>query len=117
MGIARRHTDRTMIVLPYSDADFDPVSALWRETGIFMPYNDPTREIARIQKNNNSLLYVGHEVGRVMSTVLVGHDGYRGWIYKLSVAEAYRGRGYGKRLVQFCEVWLVACGLLFCFLL
>jgi GNAT superfamily N-acetyltransferase len=106
-----------MIVLPYSDADFDAVSALWRETGIFMPYNDPTSEIARIQRNNNCLLYVGREDGRVMATVLVGHDGYRGWIYKLAVAEAYRGRGYGKRLVQFSEAWLVARGMSKCNLL
>ncbi len=100
-----------MIVLPYSDADFESVSALWRETGILKPYNDAKAEIARIQKNGNCLLYVGREDGQAMATVLVGHDGYRGWIYKLAVAEAFRGRGHGRRLVQFAEAWLVARGM------
>ena len=100
-----------MIVLPYADADFESVVALWQETGIFKPYNDPKSEIARIRKNDNCLLYVGRDDGRVMATILVGHDGYRGWIYKLAVAEAHRGRGHGKRLVQFAEAWLVARGM------
>jgi ribosomal protein S18 acetylase RimI-like enzyme len=100
-----------MIVLPYAEADFESVVALWRAAGIFKPYNDPKAEIARIQKNNNCLLYVGREAGRVMATMLVGHDGYRGWIYKLAVDEAFRGRGHGKRLVQFAEAWLVARGM------
>jgi ribosomal protein S18 acetylase RimI-like enzyme len=104
-----------MIILPYSDGDFDGVVALWRETGIFKAYNEPKSEIARIAKNNNCLLYVGRDApgpqGRVVASVLVGHDGYRGWIYKLAVAEDQRGKGYGRKLVQFAEAWLVARGM------
>jgi GNAT superfamily N-acetyltransferase len=100
-----------MIILPYTDGDFDGVVALWRETGIFKPYNEPKAEIARIRKNNNCLLYVGRERDRVVASVLVGHDGYRGWIYKLALADDYRGKGYGRRLVQFAEAWLIARGM------
>jgi GNAT superfamily N-acetyltransferase len=100
-----------MIILPYSDGDFDGVAALWRETGIFKPYNDPKTEIARISKNNNCLLYIGRKGDRVIASILVGHDGYRGWIYKLALAEDQRGKGLGRRLVQFAEAWLVARGM------
>jgi ribosomal protein S18 acetylase RimI-like enzyme len=100
-----------MIILPYAESDFDGVVALWHATGIFKPYNEPASEVARIRKNNNCLLYVGRESGQVIATVLVGHDGYRGWIYKLAVAEGFRGHGHGRRLVQFAEAWLVARGM------
>ncbi len=100
-----------MIILPYSDGDFDGVVALWHETGIYKPYNEPKAEVARIQKNNNCLLYIGREGERVVASVLVGHDGYRGWIYKLAIAEDLRGKGYGRKLVQFAEAWLVARGI------
>lgn len=104
-----------MIILPYTDGDFDGVVALWRETGIFKPYNEPKAEIARITRNTNCLLYIGRDApgpeGRVVASVLVGHDGYRGWIYKLAVATDQRGKGYGKKLVQFAEAWLVARGM------
>jgi len=100
-----------MIILPYSDGDFEGVVALWRETGIYKPYNDPKAEIARIQKNNNCLLYIGRDGDRIVASVLVGHDGYRGWLYKLAVAEDQRGKGYGRTLVRFAEAWLVARGI------
>jgi ribosomal protein S18 acetylase RimI-like enzyme len=100
-----------MIILPYSEDAFDGVVALWRESGILKPYNEPKAEIARILKNSHCLLYVGREGDRVVASVLVGHDGYRGWIYKLAVAEDRRGQGHGRRLVQFAEAWLVARGM------
>src|ERR1700748_2995923 len=111
MGIAGRDAGRAgastiVIVLPYSDGDFDAVVALWREAGMLKPYNDPKSEIARVQKHDNCLLSVGRHDDRVMATVLVGHDGYRGWIYKLAVAEALRGRGHGKRLGGFAATRL-----------
>jgi len=97
-----------MIILPYADADFDGVLALWREAELLKDYNDPKAEIARIQRHGNCLLYVGRVEERVVGTVLVGQDGYRGWIYKLAIAKDQRGRGHGRRLVQFAEAWLVA---------
>ncbi|MDQ7251596.1 GNAT family acetyltransferase [Dongia sedimenti] len=100
-----------MIILPYSERDFDGVAALWRDAGILKPYNDPKVEIARIQKNNNCLLYIGRDGDRIVASVLVGHDGYRGWLHKVAVAEDQRGKGYGRKLVQFAEAWLVARGM------
>jgi ribosomal protein S18 acetylase RimI-like enzyme len=100
-----------MIVQPYSEGDFETIVALWREAGMLKAYNDPAIEIARAQRNSNCLLYVGREDERVIGSVLVGHDGYRGWIYKLAVAKDMRDRGFGRQLVQLAEAWLVARGM------
>ena len=47
---------------------------------------------------------------RLVGTVMVGHDGHRGWVYYLAVAAAERGSGLGRALMQAAEVWLVARG-------
>ncbi len=100
-----------MIIRPYESSAYDGVVALWREAGILVAYNDPAVEIPRLQANANCQLYLGHADDRVVGSILVGQDGYRGWIYKLAVATAYRKRGYGRQLVALAESWLVARGL------
>ena len=41
-----------------------------------------------------------------MGTVMVGHDGHRGWVYYLAVDESQRGTGLGKRMMAAAENWL-----------
>lgn len=100
-----------MIVKPYEPGAFDGIVQLWRETGVLVAYNDPAVELPRLQASPNCQIYAGFEGDRVMASILVGHDGYRGWIYKLAVAPDFRKRGYGKQLVALAESWLVARGL------
>lgn len=41
--------------------------------------------------------------GGLVGTVMVGHDGHRGWLYYLAVAPARRGEGIGRALVAAAE--------------
>ena len=48
----------------------------------------------------------------IVSSVMVGFDGHRGWVYYLATdpARRGRGRGIGQALMAAAEAWLVARG-------
>ncbi len=99
-----------MIIRPYAAGDFAAVTALWDATGISIHYNDPAKDIPRMLATHNCQLYVGTVDGRVMASIMVGHEGHRGWLYKLAVMPEFQGKGYGRDLVRQAERWLVARG-------
>src|SRR5690606_17319822 len=43
--------------------------------------------------------------------ILAGHDGHRGWLYKLAVAPSHRHQGLGRSLVAHAEAWLASQGM------
>jgi GNAT superfamily N-acetyltransferase len=98
-------------IAPYRDPDFAAVVALWDACGISNPQNDPARDIPFARDAANAMLFVGHRDGRLIGTVLAGHDGHRGWLYKLAVAPDQQGNGFGRALVRHAEDWIAACGL------
>src|SRR5512134_1648593 len=102
MGPARRHAGRDQVIIrPYVPGDFAAVTALWDATDISIHYNDPAKDIPRMLATLDE---------RVMASIMVGHEGHRGWLYKLAVMPEFRGKGYGRDLVQQAERWLVARG-------
>jgi ribosomal protein S18 acetylase RimI-like enzyme len=42
----------------------------------------------------------------LLGTVMVGHDGHRGWVYYLAVRPDQRLQGPGRRLMEASEDWL-----------
>jgi GNAT superfamily N-acetyltransferase len=100
-----------MLIRPYGPSDYAAVTALWDATGISIHYNDPAKDIPRMLATPNCRLYVGTVDARVMASIMVGHEGHRGWLYKLAVLPEFRGQGLGRDLVRQAERWLVARGL------
>jgi GNAT superfamily N-acetyltransferase len=99
-----------MLIRPYAQSDYNAVTALWDATGISIHYNDPAKDIPRMLATHNCQLYVGSVEDRVMASIMVGHEGHRGWLYKLAVLPEFQGKGYGRDLVRQAERWLVARG-------
>lgn len=105
-----------MKIRPYAAEDFAAVVALWDECGLNKTFNDPKRDIARMSASPDCQLYLGtlsdpgnHEGNDiVIASIMVGHDGHRGWIYRLAVAQKHRRKGYGAELMQLAENWLTA---------
>ena len=83
--------------------DYDAVYALWSKTpGMGLSNADSYANIARFLQKNKGLCFVCLDQDQITGTALCGHDGRRGYIYHVTVAEAYRGRGIGSALVESC---------------
>jgi len=82
------------------------VVALWHACGLVMSYNDPAEEFRLALGRPNSDVLVHVEAGRILGSVMVGHDGHRGWIYYLSADPGARGLGIGRKLLETGGAWL-----------
>jgi ribosomal protein S18 acetylase RimI-like enzyme len=93
-------------------ADYERAVSLWGEVeGVEICEGDSRDEIAEYLARNPGLSRVAEENGIIAGAALCGHDGRRGWIYHLAVANAYRGQGVGKLLLDDCLRGLRAAGL------
>jgi ribosomal protein S18 acetylase RimI-like enzyme len=54
---------------------------------------------------------VGRDGSTLVASVLVGHDGHRGWVYYVAVDPERRHRGYGRLIMAAAEDWLRARGI------
>jgi ribosomal protein S18 acetylase RimI-like enzyme len=99
-----------LAIAPMADADGDAVAALWQRCGLTRPWNDPSADIAFARRGPNSDILVGRRDGAVVATVMVGHDGHRGWFYYLGVDPPLQGRGFGRAMTHAAEAWLAARG-------
>ncbi len=83
--------------------DYSEVHALWKRTeGMGLGESDSREAIRRFLKRNPGLSMVATSGGRVVATILCGHDGRRGYLHHLAVARQFRRRGIGARLVALC---------------
>jgi ribosomal protein S18 acetylase RimI-like enzyme len=103
-------TEARLHVRPFAPADTEAVVALWRECGLTRPWNDPYKDIARKLQVQPELFLVGEVAGAVVSTVMAGYEGHRGWVYYLAVAPAHQRRGCARELMQHVEAALLARG-------
>jgi ribosomal protein S18 acetylase RimI-like enzyme len=82
--------------------------ALWHAAGLTRPWNDPAADLDRaLAGPSSTVLGAFGDDGGLVGTVMVGHDGHRGWLYYLAVATARRGEGIGRALVAAAEAWTV----------
>ena len=91
-------------VRPFRSDDAEAVVALWEDV---LPsaktWNEPNAELARKVGQLDELVSVGELDGKVVSTVVAGFDGVRGWVYRLAVDRSMRRRGYGRRMLVAVE--------------
>lgn len=84
--------------------DYDGVRELWMKIkGFGIRSIDDSREgVERFLKRNPTTSVVAIEDGKIVGSILCGHDGRRGCLYHVCVDEAYRMQGIGKSMVVRC---------------
>ena len=90
-----------------SQLDESAVLALWHACGLVTNYNDPCDDFHfAVCGDCSDVLINEDQAGQIDGSVMVGHDGHRGWLYYVASAPQARGTGLGRTMVQAAEQWL-----------
>ncbi|PJF40316.1 MAG: GNAT family N-acetyltransferase [Chloroflexi bacterium] len=81
--------------------DYADVRTLWEATeGIGLSQSDSREQITQFLERNPGLSFVALADAQIVATILCGHDGRRGYIHHLAVAETHRRRGIATALLD-----------------
>jgi ribosomal protein S18 acetylase RimI-like enzyme len=104
---------RALAITSVEDSDIPAVVRLWKRAGLVREWNDPSGDIALARKESNSTILLGRDAdGALVASLLVGHDGHRGWVYYVSVDPDHRSRDYGRQIMNAAEDWLRERGIM-----
>jgi GNAT superfamily N-acetyltransferase len=86
--------------------DRDAVVNLWHEAGLTRPWNDPASDFERALTGATSAVLGAFDGTELTATVMVGHDGHRGWRVLRDRDPTRRRAGLGRRMMSEAERWL-----------
>ena len=99
-------------IRPMTIEDYDEVFAMWQITSKrALSSADERPQIERYLKRNEGLSLVAVADGKIVGTVLAGHDGRRGFIHHMAVAESARRQGVASALLRHALSALKAEGI------
>ncbi|MBW1821984.1 MAG: GNAT family acetyltransferase [Deltaproteobacteria bacterium] len=94
---------KQLIIRFFQVSDEPDVIDLWYRCNLVVPQNDPKKDIEMKLRMQPELFFVGVISSRIVSTVMSGYDGHRGWIYYLAVDPDFQKNGIGRRMVEEVE--------------
>ena len=94
-------------------ADYASVMALWNATPGVRATESP-EEFARILARNPGISCVARDSDKIVAAIFCCHDGRRGYLYHLAVAESHRRQGIARAMVDRCLALLTKLGIARC---
>ena len=110
--MSKQFKGTALTITPIEDPDVPEVVRLWKRADLVREWNDPTGDIELARRERNSTILLGRHDGALVASVLVGHDGHRGWVYYVSVDPDHRLKDYGRQIMTAAEDWLRARGIM-----
>jgi len=94
-------------IRPAAEKDEGATVALWHTCDLVVSYNDPVKDFRFARGKPNSDILLGTNAdGKIIGSVLVGHDGHRGWVYYVAADPACRKQDIGRRMMAAASIWL-----------
>ncbi|MCY1286569.1 Acetyltransferase YpeA [compost metagenome] len=101
-----------MLLRPATPADHPQLVALWARTpGIQLRRDDEYAPFVAYLERNPGLSLVLEGDGGIVGSLLVGHDGRRGYLQHLLVDQGFRGRGLARALLDEALARLARLGI------
>lgn len=105
--------NKSLMIRKMTLKDYNSVIKLWKEQNI--PYRPHGRDsIKNIQgqlKQSNCYFFVAEIDKKIIGAIIGTHDGRKGWINRLVVAQSHQKKGIAKRLVKEVEHRLTEIGI------
>lgn len=84
-------------------SDHAALMDLWRNCdGISLREADSLQKMEKYLQRNPGLSFVAEADGAIVGSLMAGHDGRRGYIQHLAVANRLRRQGIAGRLLELC---------------
>ncbi|WP_238881906.1 GNAT family N-acetyltransferase [Clostridium sp. YIM B02551] len=93
--------ERGSLIKELDIKDYEEIYEIWnRIPGIGLSDADSKEAISSYLERNPNLSFVYFIDGKIVGTILCGHDGRRGYIHHACVLPEHQGNGIGKILVN-----------------
>lgn len=81
-------------------ADYDGICDVWKDHDGINPVDDSLDGFTKYLKRNPTTSFVAEDNGKIVGTILAGHDGRRGFFHHVVVLPEYRNQGIGGKMVE-----------------
>ena len=113
----RVNMDKTSHIKIYirdaKNEDIDTILCIWRDAELtHKPKGRDTKENLLLQLQLPQIkIFIASIDSEDVASIMVTHDGRKGWLNRLAVKKKYRNQGIAQELISHSERWLASQGL------